>query len=390
MKKFLATLMALLLALMTLAVYAEDESTVPSPEATELPDPVIFSGFVMDVQDEFLLLQDADGLYVEAHLTPDTLFDGKSPVTGDYVHVVYNGIMTRSLPAQITAQSIGCYVLQGVVSELTETSFLLTAGEECWQINADAAKLSGIQDGMFVTVYHSGIMTRSLPAQVPADHIRGQELVGVVTEMMENGFTMTVEGEEIPYAVLPREDALIFVQAEPGMELIVVTDGLMTSGLDAITVNATEILPLPVAQELFDCSGVVTEITDAYVLIEIANGVLVQANRFDETLMEGKEIEVGDFVHVTYNGIMTMSLPGQIAALKIGCYTHTGEISDLGETSFVLNTALEPVIVNASAELLAGLENGMTVTVYSNGAMAMSLPAQIGAEMIVAVEAIAD
>ena len=40
----------------------------------------------------------------------------------------------------------------------------------------------------------------------------------------------------------------------------------------------------------------------------------------------------------------------------------------------------------ADAALLDGMENGMTVTVYSNGAMTMSLPGQISAEKIVKAE----
>ena len=70
--------------------------------------------------------------------------------------------------------------------------------------------------------------------------------------------------------------------------------------------------------------------------------------------------------------------------------THTGVISDLNDTGFILNTELEPIIVNAPVELLANLADGMTATVYSNGAMTMSLPAQIAAEMITVTETIAD
>jgi len=390
MKKMIAALLALLLAMMTLTAFAEEETVIPSPEADDLASIADLAGFVMDIQEESILVMTRDGLYVEAAITPDTVFEGSDVVIGDFVHIVYNGMMTRSLPAQITAMSVACHKLMGVVSELTENGFTLTFGEDVWQINAETALLEGIQNDMFVTVFHNGAMTMSLPAQVAADHVRGQEIVGVVTEMMENGFILTVDGEEIPYAVMPREDALIFVQPEPGMEIIVVTDGLMTAGLDQITVNAMEIIPLPAVQEIFDIAGVVTEITDEYVMIQTADGQLVQANRFEETFFEGKEIKAGDFVHVTYNGMMTFSIPAQIAALKIGCYAHTGEISDLGENGFILNTELEPIFVNAPAELLANLENGMTVTVYSNGAMTMSLPAQIGAEMITATETIVD
>ncbi len=386
--KLLSTLMALLLALTTMTAFAEVTTEV-SPDA-ELMTTAILSGYVMDVQDEYLLVKTPDGLHVEAHLTAETAFNGADAQIGDYVHVLYNGMMTRSLPAQITAMDVSCHKLQGVVSEMAEDGFTLTFGEESWRVNAQAAQLEGIQDGMFITVYHEGMMTMSIPAQVVASHIRGQEIVGVVTEMTENGFLMTVEGEEIPYAVFPKADALVYVQAEPGMELIVAIDGLMTSGLDQISVNATEIIPLPVVQQVFDMAGVIVEITEEYVLIQTADGQQVQVNLFAETLMEGKEIATGDYIHVTYNGMMTFSIPAQIAAMKIGCYTHTGEISDLSETGFVLNTELEPIIVNAPAELLANLADGMTVTVYSNGAMTMSLPAQIGAEMITATETVVD
>ena len=302
--KMLATLMALLMALTSLTAFAETADSTDEVPMTS----VTLSGYVMDMQDEFLLVKTPDGLYVQAALTEETILEGADVLVGDLVHIVYNGMMTRSLPAQITAQTVACHKLQGVVSDMTEEGFTLTFGEDVYAINATTAQLEGIQDGMFVTVFHSGMMTMSIPAQVSADHIRGHEIVGVVTEMMENGFLLTVDGEEIPYAVYPQEDALIFVQPEPGMELIVVTNGLMTSGLDQITVNAAEIIPLPVVQEVFDVAGMVTEITEEFILIQTIDGQLIQANLFAETFFEGKEIEVGDYIHVTYNGKMTFSI----------------------------------------------------------------------------------
>ncbi len=387
MKKFFLMLLALMLAATTLTAFAEEESAIPSPEAEEI---VLLEGFVMEVLDESILLQTRDGLYVEALLTPDTVLEGKEPAIGDYVSVAYNGMMTRSIPAQITAIHIGNHMLMGLVSELTEDSFLLTFGEEVYQVNADAALLEGIQDGMFVTVYHKGMMTMSLPAQVIALHIRGQEIVGTVTEMVEGGFTLTVEGEELPYHVAIKEGALEFVQAEPGMEVIVIIDGMMTASLESILVNAVEILPLPAVQEVFDMTGVVTETGEGFIMLENAEGQMVQVTLSEETIFEGKDIGVGDFIHVTYNGQMTFSIPAQIAAQKIGCYAHTGVIGEITEGQFSLETEMETILVNATAEQLANLTAGMTVTVYSNGAMTMSLPAQIGAEFITVTETIID
>lgn len=387
MKKFFLMLLALMLALTTLTAFAEEDG--PSAEANELADVVLLDGFITDVLDDSLLLLTKDGLAVEALLNEDTIFEGKNAAIGDYVQIVYNGIMTRSLPAKITAMAVRNHILMGVVSDLAETGFTLTFGEEIYQVSADAALLEGIQDGMFITLYYNGMMTRMIPAGVTAMHIRGQEIVGTITEMVEGGFTLTVEGEEIPYHVGIKDGAFQFVQPEPGVEVIVITDGLETASLESILVNATEILPLPTAQEVFDLAGTVTEIGEDFILFETADGQLVQANLSADTVFEGKTIEAGDFIHVTYNGQMTFSLPGQISAMRVGCYAFTGVVDEIAEGSFLLKSEMD-ILVKATAEQLENLQAGQTVTVYSNGAMTMSLPAQIGAEMITATETIID
>ena len=231
MKKFFLMLLALMLALTTLTAFAEEDG--PSAEANELADVVLLDGFITDVLDDSLLLLTKDGLAVEVLLNEDTVFEGKNAAIGDYVQIVYNGIMTRSLPAKITAMAVRNHMLMGVVSDLAETGFTLTFGEEIYQVSADAALLEGIQDGMFITLYYNGMMTRMIPAGVTAMHIRGQEIVGTITEMVEGGFTLTVEGEEIPYHVGIKDGAFQFVQPEPGVEVIVITDGLETASLES-------------------------------------------------------------------------------------------------------------------------------------------------------------
>ena len=251
MKKFFLMLLAMMMAMTTLTAFAEEEAFIPSPEAEELAETALLQGFVMEVMDESILVLTRDGLYAEALLTANTTTEGKDITVGDFIEIVYNGMMTRSLPAQITADHIRNHMLMGVVSEMTETGFTLTFGEEIYAVNADASLLEGIQDGMFVTVYHNGMMTRMIPAGVTALHIRGHEIIGTVTEMVEGGFTLTVEGEELPYHIAIKEGAMQFVQAEPGTEVIVITDGVITADLESILVNATEILPLPTVEEIF-------------------------------------------------------------------------------------------------------------------------------------------
>ena len=116
---------------------------------------------------------------------------------------------------------------------------------------------------------------------------------------------------------------------------------------------------------------------DMQVLVNVDEGTVYETDG---------ELAVGDYIHVLYDGIMTRSLPAQVYAQKIGCYKTTGTVSELTESGFLLTTETDVVQVNADAALLDGMENGMTVTVYSNGAMTMSLPGQISAEKIVKAE----
>ncbi len=136
-------------------------------------------------------------------------------------------------------------------------------------------------------------------------------------------------------------------------------------------------------EKIFEMIGTILEIAPEYYLIENTDGQQVQVNLYGETILEGETPDIGALIHVLYNGMMTRSLPPQINALRIGCYARTGAIVELTENGFTLDDGLEIIQVNAQASLLAGLEPGSQVTVYFNGAMTMSLPAQIGAELIV-------
>ena len=141
-------------------------------------------------------------------------------------------------------------------------------------------------------------------------------------------------------------------------------------------------------QEFFDLSGVVVEMNDEMILIEDADGSQVQVNLFEDTAFEGDAIVPGALIFVVYNGMMTRSLPPQVAAIKVSCFAFTGEIAEMNQNGFLLHPdeGMDAVQVNAPGELLEGLKPGSRVTVYFNGAMTMSLPGQIGAGLIVPAE----
>jgi len=147
--------------------------------------------------------------------------------------------------------------------------------------------------------------------------------------------------------------------------------------------SACQATPAPESAEYADIAGVITEITDAYLLISTADQGEVQVNVSADTLYEGDALAVGDYIHVTYDGKMTRSLPPQVGALKVGCYVRTGVVGAVEDGVFTLSAEGEELRVNADPAVMADVAEGQTVTVYFNGAMTMSLPAQIGAEHIV-------
>ena len=71
MKKFFLMLLALMLAMTTLTVFAE-EADMPSADEEVLAESALLQGFVMEVMDESILVMTRDGLYVEAFLNENT------------------------------------------------------------------------------------------------------------------------------------------------------------------------------------------------------------------------------------------------------------------------------------------------------------------------------
>ena len=169
--KYMAILFSLLFAL-NAPVAAE---TPDLPEEDAAPELVDTAGILVEIAEDHLLLDTETHGQVFVHLTEDTLYEGETPVVGAYVHVTNNGAMTMSLPPQITALRVGCYAFTGTVSEITEDSFMLTAESAPYQVNAEAETLAGLEEGETVTVYFSGMMTMSIPAQIYGELIVAAE-----------------------------------------------------------------------------------------------------------------------------------------------------------------------------------------------------------------------
>lgn len=279
MKKLTALLLALLIAAAALLACAElttpadiADTTGPEEEVTEY---VTLTGFVTEVTDASIAFTAADGSTYIALLTEETGMNlGAALQKGDWVQVLYNGMLTRSIPAQLTALHVNSFRLDGVISDVAfdengeNGSFLLTQEDGTQvQVNAAAGMLTLLADGERVTVYYDGRMTFSLPGQVWAEYIRGEMLAGCVTELSEDGFVMDLENGEAAI-VHVSESTLCYTAIEPGMNVLVATDGTMALSLPAQFV-AVEVFAADAA-EIADDTGANPE-TGAPVDTEIAD-----------------------------------------------------------------------------------------------------------------------
>ena len=93
-------------------------------------------------------------------------------------------------------------------------------------------------------------------------------------------------------------------------------------------------------------------------------------------------------VIVTYNGIMTRSIPAQITAEAVQVPTLTGAIESVGDNLFVLeqDDGLGPVIVHLGDDCVIPEDYvfavGNRLQVVFGGVMALSMPPQAGAMFV--------
>ena len=219
-----------------------DEPTISAHSDTSVEDIAILDGMIVALEDGQITISDGISEYI-AKLTDATISEGKELLEiGDLISVQYNGMMTRSLPAQVTADAIACHSMTGVVSDMAEGSFMLTLPDESqYQVNYDREMFEGVQDGMTVTVYFNGASTRSLPPQIAADHIRMPAITGTISGLTDAEFLLTDENG-IETIVHISKKTFSFAELADGLKVNVTTDGTATLSLPA-QVNAVEILP---------------------------------------------------------------------------------------------------------------------------------------------------
>ena len=127
--------------------------------------------------------------------------------------------------------------------------------------------------------------------------------------------------------------------------------------------------------------GTLTEVLEDGFVMQEADGREILFNVDEQTALDGfetlEDLDVGMYVIVESDGRLTKSIPPQAHADRVTCYWLAGQVEsvDEEENTFLMQTELGEVIVH-QGDLTTPVYAGMTVTVYFDGVMAMSLPGQ--------------
>ncbi|MDD3335083.1 MAG: hypothetical protein PHI98_06130 [Eubacteriales bacterium] len=203
LQKILALAVALVMTLaLPLLAFAEDAAL-----DTEL------EGYVTELVEGGFLMEDIELGQVMLNVDDQTVLDGvvveEGIQVGQYVIVAYDGRLTRSLPPQAHADKVGCYVLRGTVGDFLDDGMLLLDDEIFGDVIVHiGGSFKPIYSGVPVTVYYDGVMAMSLPGQVTAREIEVPELSGTISNLSDEGFTLTDE-DGVAYEVLMTDETLV-------------------------------------------------------------------------------------------------------------------------------------------------------------------------------------
>lgn len=197
MKKKMIWVIAIALILVCVIAYAathmvalDKQKKVETAEKTEIvdlvqPDEAIdalgeeagaevfeLGGEITEIADGCIVIVDRVNGPVQVNLGDDTLYDGadlEELAVGQFIQVMYDGKMTRSIPAQVYALKVGLYPVSGVVKAVGEGSITLSReeiGDEVIVFLPEGAATPNVGDS--VTAYTNGAMTMSMPAKTHA------------------------------------------------------------------------------------------------------------------------------------------------------------------------------------------------------------------------------
>ena len=130
-------------------------------------------GQITEITDEYLMLEGTEQGKVQVNLLDDTLYNGaiqqSELAVGQYAEVLYDGKLTRSIPAQAAALAVNVYPLTGTVDEVQEDGrVLVTPTDGGAQVLLSLPEGTTVAVGETATFYTTGVATMSIPAQMNA------------------------------------------------------------------------------------------------------------------------------------------------------------------------------------------------------------------------------
>ena len=240
MKKLLSLLIAILM--MALPIACAEESA-PAAEESAVPEEgrwleadaegeedamqiYMLQGTILEVGEDSLRIEDAEQGEVVVLISEDTVLEtGYELAVGDYVYVDYNGVMTRSLPPQVTAGRIVSHKLEGDVLETyPEENAILIYTEEGgeYRVNLPETWAETGFEAQRAIVYYDGAATLSIPPQVSAGLILPvYALEDIVTELSES------------MMILGKDDGAVTVTFDPAL----LPEGLAVGDAVRVTYN---------------------------------------------------------------------------------------------------------------------------------------------------------
>lgn len=148
---------------------ADAQAAVLSEEAEDQVELVQLQGAITEVADGYVMLDAGEQGQIQANITDDTIVEGVEELAvGQHAVINYDGKMTRSVPAQITALSIGVYEVKGTVKALEEGRVIIDKGEGDEVVLTLPEGAPELAVGDAVTAYTTGVSTMSLPPQMNA------------------------------------------------------------------------------------------------------------------------------------------------------------------------------------------------------------------------------
>lgn len=186
--------------------------------------PVFTDGEILEMYEDGSFLLKSSSEQVLVKVPPETVVEGAAKLrAGQYVYVDYDGVMTRSMPPQITAEKVRCYVIEGTVLSLGEDGkTALVDSVEAGQVVVSLPVMeTALKEGDFVAAYFSGVMALSYPAQ--AGGLKVDVYVPTSGEVKEigdgyflmdsNGQALRVnidEGSELPESIEPGDAVTVY------------------------------------------------------------------------------------------------------------------------------------------------------------------------------------